>query len=329
MSGLDPGESVIPRVDLGGFQAASTQDRRRIAEFVDDTCRTSGFLIVDNHGVDQGVIDAAWSVARAFFDLPLAQKLASMPGAAGSPRGYFPAEQESLARTRGVDAPPDHKESFSSGPLSQPEGYIAGEGFDFFYGANSWPASPDGFQHAWCAYYRAMEELGAGLMRLLATALQVDEDFFEAFHTHHLSALRALNYPAGGSENQAGQQRAGAHSDYGSVTILKPDPDVGGLEIQSPSGDWLSAPPVGDAFIVNIGDLMARWTNDLWVSTMHRVANPGADQPRRQSIAYFMNPNYDATITAIPGCVASGELPAHEAVLAGDYLLGKFRSAIR
>ena len=121
--------------------------------------------------------------------------------------------------------------------------------------------------------------------------------------------------------------RAGAHTDYGSLTILKPDPDVVGLEIEIAPGQWLPAPPAADGFIVNIGDLMARWTNDRWTSTMHRVTGDGA-MPRRQSIAFFQNPNYDAVIECLPGCGSADGKATYSAVVAGDYLRERFSAAV-
>lgn len=325
-------DTTIPTVDLAAFLSGSIEERRLIAERVDEICRSIGFLIIENHGVPQDVGDAAWSAARAFFDLPLAEKMAAQSPNPGCPRGYFPIEQESLAKTQGIDTPPDQKECYSSGPLSLPVGHSADGDFDFFYGPNIWPAESTEFRQAWMDYYAAMEVLGSQIMQMLATALQLDEDYFVNFHTHHLGALRALNYPSLTGEVLAGQQRAGAHTDYGSVTILRPDPAVGGLEVQHPSGQWISAPNLQNTYIINIGDLLARWTNDRWVSTMHRVVEPVGDTdspaPRRQSIAYFMNPNYDAKIEAIATCLETGETARYQTVLAGQYLIEKFRSAL-
>ena len=240
-----------------------------------------------------------------------------------SPRGYFPVEEETLAKTRGEISAPDPKEAFSSGPPEAPAGHTHTDDFDFFYGANLWPVALPDFETAWLAYYRAMELLGAKIMTLLAAALGLDDDFFAPYHTHHISALRAINYPA--MPAVAGSSRAGAHSDYGSVTILKPDPHVGGLEVMAPDGDWIHVPSVIDAFVVNVGDLLAHWTNNRWVSTLHRVVAPDENPvPRRQSIAYFMNPNYDAAIRVIqPGDDAA----TGAAITAGQYLVDKFRSA--
>ena len=208
--------------------------------------------------------------------------------------------------------------------LHHPTGHEKTDDFDFFYGENLWPAALPELRNTWLTYYGAMEQLGASIMQLLAAALNIDTHFFETFHTHHLSALRGINYPASAGSNV--HSRAGAHSDYGSVTILMPDPDVGGLEVQTPDGRWISAPRTVYGFIVIIGDLMAHWTGNRWVSTLHRVVTPNEHPvPRRQSIAYFMNPNYDAEITVLPSCVAAYQNDS--SILAGKYLKEKFNSA--
>lgn len=324
-------QDSIPTVSLGAFLDGNATDRRRIAEKVDDICRSIGFLVVEDHAVPQEIIDDAWAQASNFFDLPLEKKLAVRSDVQNCPRGYFPLAGEALARTRGVASLPDQKEAFSCGPLAAPFGHEPNDEFDFFYGANLWPDEPAGFKNAWINYYLAMERLGAQLMQLLAAALQLPDDYFVEYHTHHLGALRGLNYPPVPTKLDAGRQRAGAHSDYGSVTILKPDPGVAGLEVRLPSGQWIAAPMVSSGFIVNLGDLMARWTNDRWVSTLHRVVEPGTnvavDAPRRQAIAYFMNPNDDAEIRVIDTCLEDGEAPKYPPVLAGRYLIDKFRAA--
>lgn len=321
--------SEIPAIDLGAFFGGTEAHKETIAAEVDEICQSIGFLVVDNHGVPAETIDRAWTAAKAFFDLPLARKLELHSNDPACPRGYFPFAEESLAKTRGVESPPDRKEAFSSGPLAPPEEHAPTADFEFFYGANAWPASLPGFRQAWVDYYRAMEDLGARIMQLLARALNLEEEYFAPFHGHHLGALRALNYPASPAAENTALLRAGAHSDYGTVTILKPDPRVGGLEVQLPSAKWIQAPAVTESFIVNLGDLMARWTNDRWISTVHRVTDGAAsgEVPRRQSIAYFMNPNYDAEIAAIPTCLGADETPQYEPTLAGEYLVRKFTDA--
>ena len=129
-----------------------------------------------------------------------------------------------------------------------------------------------------------------------------------------------------------GQLRAGAHSDYGSLTILLPQTGSGGLQILSPSGRWVDVPPVPGAFIINIGDLMAQWTNDRWVSTLHRVINPdlvAGQSSRRQSFAFFHQPNWFAEIACIEECLPAGDKPKYQPVLSGPYLMGKFKSTVK
>jgi isopenicillin N synthase-like dioxygenase len=174
-----------------------------------------------------------------------------------------------------------------------------------------------------------MEDLAARIMKVFARALGLPEGFFASMIDHPVSAMRALNYPEQTIAPKPGQLRAGAHSDYGSLTILLPQPGSGGLQIQTPRGEWREIPSIPDAFVINIGDLMAQWTNDYWVSTVHRVANPeGAARARRQSLAFFHQPNWFAEIACLDVCLKDGETPKYEPVLSGPYLMNKFRSTV-
>lgn len=322
---------MIPSIDLHAFLAGNAEQQNTIARQVDEICKSIGFLIIENHGVPGDVVGNAWSATRAFFDLPLEEKLRSKPADPACPRGYFPMAAEALAKSLGVDTPPDIKESFGIGPLHAPAYEIADEDFAFHYGENLWPAVPAELRGALTDYFNAMQLLGSQVLRLFAAALELPHDFFDRFHTHPMCALRCINYPASGEPLLPRQKGAGEHSDYGSITILKSDPDVPGLEIRLPTGRWARAPLVENAFIVNIGDMMARWTNDRWVSTLHRVIQPGTQDDgasRRQSMAFFHNTNFDAEIECIPTCLKSGEESRYGPVLAGNYLIERFTSAI-
>ncbi len=304
----------FPVVDISGAEEA--RSRTRIAAEVDAACRRIGFLAVTGHGVPDVIVAAAWDAAVAFFDLSMAEKLAADRG--DSPYGYMPFADEALAASRGGVALPDLKESFNLGPFHLPDTGVV------------WPDPPAGFREAWTAYYRAMEDLAGRLLSIFATALDVPADALARYFGRHTSALRALNYPALDRPAAPGQVRAGAHSDYGSLTILLPGPGRGGLEVQDRAGTWVPAPLVDGGFVVNIGDLMERWTNDRWVSTVHRVVNPPvevAGTERRQSIAFFQNPDADAVIAPLPTCVPSGERPRYQPVVFGEWLHGKFSAA--
>jgi isopenicillin N synthase-like dioxygenase len=324
--------SAFPIVSLATFESADADRRKVLSLEVDAICRTTGFLAIADHGVPQGVIDAAWGKAKAFFDQPVAVKQAAKAPYPGYPYGYLGPNSEALAASRGVATPPDLKESFNGGPLSQPPGMTDKEALSFCYADTIWPSAPDGFKNAWQTYYKAMEDLAARIMKLFAAALTLPDDFFADKIDHPVSALRALNYPEQSVAPQPGQLRAGAHSDYGSLTILLPQTGSKGLQIERPDGSWLDVPPIPGAFIINIGDLMQRWTNDRWVSTVHRVANPANPEEakaRRQSFAFFHQPNWFAGISCLDVCLEPDETPKYEPVLSGPYLMGKFKSTVK
>jgi isopenicillin N synthase-like dioxygenase len=320
-------DSAFPVFDLARFEAASPQEKRVLAEEIDTICRATGFLAVSGHGVAKATIDACWTKAEEFFSLPVARKEDAKVLHSGYPYGYLGYEVESLARSRGVAAPADCKESFSCGPQQVPEGLTDEQALNFCYAKSIWPEAPAGFSAAWLAYYAAMEDLAARIMRVFAVALRLPEDFFAPYVDTPISALRALNYPALATAPKPGQIRAGAHTDYGSLTILLPQAGSRGLEILAPDGQWVEVPPHPGTFVLNIGDLMARWTNDRWVSTLHRVVIPAdGGAQRRQSFAFFHQPNWDAEITAIDACLAPGETAKYSPVRSGPYLMSKFQS---
>jgi isopenicillin N synthase-like dioxygenase len=316
----------FPVLDVARFEAASPMERRAIGGEVDAVCRSTGFLSLINHGVAEPTIAALWSQAEAFFALPDDAKLRAKAPYPGYPYGYLPPLAEALARSKGVESPPDLKESFNGGPERVPPGLDDPEALAFCYAETIWPDTPDGFKDAWLTYYRAIEALAARVMKVFAVALGLPETHFAPFLDAPISALRALNYPALARPPAPGQIRAGAHTDYGSLTILLPQPGSRGLEIFS-AGRWIEVPPTPGAFVINIGDLMARWTNDRWVSTLHRVVIPedgGAE--RRQSLAFFHQPNWSAFIETLPVCLAPGESPKYAGVRSGPYLMSKFQS---
>jgi isopenicillin N synthase-like dioxygenase len=321
--------SKFPVFDLARFEGGSPQLREALGREIDEICRATGFLAVSGHGVPASTIETCWTKAEAFFALPLERKESAKAPFPGYPYGYLGIETESLSRSRGVDAPADRKESFNGGPERAPDGLTDPEALAFCYAKTIWPAAPTGFREAWQGYYSAMEDLAARIMRAFAVALKLPEDFFAPFIDAPISALRALNYPVLSTAPKPGQLRAGAHTDYGNLTILLPQKNSRGLEILGPSGNWVEIPAIPDAFIINIGDLMARWTNDRWVSTLHRVVIPAdGGAQRRQSFAFFHQPNWSAEIFALEACLAPGEAPKYPPVRSGPYLMSKFRATV-
>ncbi|MDO8365135.1 MAG: 2-oxoglutarate and iron-dependent oxygenase domain-containing protein [Actinomycetota bacterium] len=307
--------SWVPVIDISSRTAPAA-----IAE----ACERVGFLTVVGHGVPQQVVTDAWSTSRAFFDLPLAQRMQVAMPRPGYPYGYSPVAGESLAASLGRDGHPDLKESFAIGPVDAPTHTITDPDEAFAWSANLWPAALPALRPAWEAYFRALADLSARLLRLMALALALPEHHFDPMITRHTSAMRALNYPAADGA-LPGQMGAGAHTDYGTLTVLLADPVQGGLQVQSAGGAWHDAHPEPGSFVVNLGDAMARWTNDRWRSTMHRVQVPSG---RRQSIAFFHNANWDAVIECIPSCLAPGEVPKYAPIEAGPHLMQKFQSTV-
>ena len=319
----------FPVFDLAAFETADPQTRKALGQEVDRICRRTGFLAIGNHGVPQEIIDAAWGKAREFFNLPADVKQQARAPYDGYPYGYLGPEKEALAKSRGDHTPPDLKESFNGGPLATPVDVSDPDALSFCYADTIWPGEPDGFVEAWKTYYRAMEDLASRIMKVFAVALNLPDDYFESYIDEPISALRALNYPEQTVAPKTGQLRAGAHTDYGSLTILLPQAGSRGLEILSPEGEWIAVPPVPGAFVINIGDLMARWTNDRWVSTLHRVVNPPPEEggmDRRQSFAFFHQPNWSASIECLESCRTEDGGAKYAPVLSGPYLMSKFQA---
>jgi len=319
----------VPIIDIAPSLAGDTAAQRRVAAAIGEACRDIGFLVITGHGVQQDLIDRVEAASRDFFDLPLDEKMKVGRPAPDVTRGYIPIRAEALERGRGkAGAPGDLNESFMIGPLDAPgDAYHRGPAAGKHFHPNLWPERPVELQPAWTAYFHAMSALAQHVMRLFALALDLPEQFFDAKIDRHISRLRVRNYPAPATPPEPGQVRAGAHTDYGSLTILKTEAKPGGLQVCNRAGQWVDVPVVPDCYIVNIGDMMARWTNDRWVSTLHRVVNPPMEQAavsRRQSLVFFHNPNYDAEIECIPTCLAPGAQPKYEPTTSGEHLRTQF-----
>ena len=325
-------KAAVPVIDISPYRRGDRDARRALAAEVDRTCREIGFMVIAGHGVDPELIEAVESASRTFFDLPLAEKMRIVRPAPDVTRGYMPLKAEVLVRSRGGDAQGQNKgdlnESLMIGPVDVTDApyYIASAAGRHF-APNLWPARPDGLREAYESYYRVMDALAIDLMRIFALALDLPEKYFDASVDRSISRLRVRNYPAPEMAPEPGQLRASAHSDYGSLTILKTEDRPGGLQVQGSDGEWLDVPHVPGCFVVNIGDMLARWTNDRWVSTLHRVVNPPLDRvagSRRQSVVFFQNPNYDALVACLPSCANAANPPKYPPTTSGGHLREKF-----
>lgn len=328
-------ETTIPVVDLRRFTHGSEEERAWVGRDVDEACREIGFFVVVNHGVPAGVVRRGWRAMTRFFDLPAAEKALAPQMTADYNYGYSALEGETLSAGHGESNAPDLKEMFATGPYNPASGIAAPR----------YPPKPRNFQRAWHEYYVALEALADQLLRLFASALGLETDFFARLSDRHASSLRALNYPdlgALGGTASRNRLRASPHTDYGTLTILRSGGP--GLQVRNrSSGAWVDVPHVRRShFVINLGDLMSRWTNDRWVSTPHRVifqdsVDLESEQPwrfwrrrpntRRQAVAYFHNLNPDANVSVINTCVEEGHTPKYPPVLAMDHLLAKHLAA--
>jgi isopenicillin N synthase-like dioxygenase len=306
----------VPLVDLSADDATDQ---------IRDACERVGFLSIVNHGVAADTLDDVWRTAREFFDLPVEDKTAVAMPFAGYPYGYAPMAYEALARSTGATAPADAKESFAIGPVDAAKHVFVDPDEASAWSPSLWPAGPHDMRAAWERAFREFGALAGRLLGLMAEGLGLRSDYFEPMIDRHTSAMRALNYPVVNGSLPHDQLRAGAHTDYGTLTVLLADPNVGGLEVQRPDGSWAAVPPEPNLLVVNLGDAMARWTNDRWRSTLHRVVPVSQ---RRQSIAFFHNANWDALIECLPTCLGPGESPRYAPMDAGPHLMSKFRSTV-
>jgi isopenicillin N synthase-like dioxygenase len=318
----------VPVIDIARFRFGDPAGRRAVAEATGHAVNEIGFLVITGHGVDPDLIARTQTVSNAFFDLPLAEKHRVVRPAPDVTRGYIPLEAESVGRSQGVDLPGDLNESFMIGPVDTSEdAYFTSSAAGKHFYPNIWPAQPAALRLIYEDYFRAMGGLAETLMAIFAQALQLPEDFFAGAIDRHISRLRVRNYPAPTAAPLPGQLRAGAHADYGSLTILRAEDKPGGLQVLNRVGDWVDVPIAPDSFIVNIGELMARWTNERWKATLHRVVNPPVDKQsvsRRLSLVFFHNPNYDAVVAALPGTVMPGEVAKHPPTTSGEHLRAQF-----
>ena len=318
---------MVPVIDVAPLLAGAEAERRGVARAIGRACEDVGFFTIVGHGVEAALVRRMSDVSRAFFDLPLADKQRVRRPRPEQSRGYIGVGEENLSYGVGRDTT-DLKEFFAIGPVDVPdEPYFTAAAAYPSFAPNVWPERPAELRAIYTAYYRAMERLAGRLMQAFAVALDLPEAFFRDKTDRHISGIRVINYPDQPHAPAAGQLRAGAHSDYGALTILKAEDVPGGLEVRSRAGEWVAVAPVADSFVINLGDLMMHWTNDRWISTLHRVTNPPRDAAlgsRRQSIVFFYQPNYDALVECLPGCSGPGNPAKYAPVTSGEHRLQKF-----
>ncbi|MFV0358489.1 isopenicillin N synthase family dioxygenase [Tropicimonas sp.] len=294
---------MIPILDWRLF--AGDSDPQRFVNDLGLACRDSGFFLLRNHGIDRDLVDQVFASADSFFELTEAEKRTLSIYSNPHNRGWAKLGSEKLDETGTLL---DRKEAFNIG-LDLPAHDPRVRAREPFRGVNLWPEIP-GFRDVMLRYFDSAMTLGVTLHRAIAADLGLPEDFFRDKFDAPMATLRLLHYPPGtGTRDEIG---AGNHTDYGSITILKTD-DEPGLQVKTRDGAWLDVPNDPDALVINIGDCLMRWSNDIYVSTPHRVLPP---KRRRRSIAFFLDPNPDALIEALPGTGAA----RYPSVTGAEYL---------
>ena len=318
--------SDVPTVDIGPFLDGDARGKREIAARVRETCERTGFLIICGHRFPMELLERAKRELFAFFDLSFETKQRWHPTGPSKQRGYHGFATRGLAYTLGQQTPPDLRETLFLGPVDDHRAHYAGmPEAATSYAPNLLPTEPPGIDRTLVAVYREYERLAEDMMRVFSSALGLPDAFFDGVLSRHFSILSCHHYPELKEPPLPGQLRTGAHTDYGAMTILTATDAQGGLQVRLPDGSWAGVQPKVSEFVVNLGDMMARWTNERWVSTLHRVVNPplGAPQSRRLSIGMFVHPNYDQRIECVPTCLSPGEKPRFETITAGEHIKRK------
>ena len=301
----------IPVIDLAPLFGPRRRATEDCAAGLLRACTEVGFFYIRNHRIAARTIETALEQTRRFFALPMDAKLAYDLERTRRHRGYVPFS----ALSADPGAEPDRQEGFEVGlelPADDPL-HLAGNSL---HGPNVWPDELPGFSVAVYRYFEELLALGHVLFRAFAISLGLREDFFEPMITRPITQLRLIHYPE--TEHEAGDSATlgvGAHTDYECFTILWQD--APGLQVQNTSGEWIEAVPIPGTFVVNIGDMMQRWTNDLFVSTPHRVVNPA--RTARYSLPMFFGTNHDTVVRVLPECTGPGNPPRYPPTHAGHW----------
>jgi isopenicillin N synthase-like dioxygenase len=316
----------VPVINIADFAAGNKEQRRAIAAQIDRAAREVGFMQITGHGIPDSAVASLIQAMDGFFDMPLEDKQKWRPSSPAINRGYNGPKTERLSYSLGVNSAADLFEAFNVGTPASDFPHL--DLSPLTYAANLWPQQPAGFEDKVQAWYRHAGGLARTLTRIFAIALDLPENYFAAFTGHSVDMLRMNNYqlPATDLRLEPGQMGMGAHTDYGIVTILWADNVQPGLQILDGKGCWHDVTPAPGALLVNLGDMLARWTNDRWISTMHRVLAPvDADGRivRRRSAAYFHDGNADAVVSCLPGCADEQHPALYPAVTVAEHLEAK------
>ena len=295
------GQPTLPLIDIAPLRSRGPGEKA-VVEAIDRACRDVGFFYVTGHGVDRAIVDAAFVAARGFFHLSEAEKCEVL-ATRDHYRGYFPA---GIFAPREAEGPPDPYQQFKIQMELAPGDPDVAAGKPL-HGPNRWPVSPPGFRSAVTAYFNAMRDLGDDLLQGFALGLGLDRDRFMKHFTKPLSPVSLLYYPPRGAAEVA-PFGVHPHKDDDAFTILVQD-DAGGLQVERRDGGWMDAPPLPDAFVINIGNMLETWSAGRYVSTPHRVVQTNSAE--RLSMPFFAVPDFDTEICPVIGETPPSDAPLH------------------
>jgi isopenicillin N synthase-like dioxygenase len=302
----------IPVIDVSPLWGGASAGVAEVAKQIHRTSTEVGFFYVSGHNVSRDLMRAVYFAAKYFFNLPTETKRAITVNRAH--RGYVPFAQT----TQPGRKHPDLKESFNFAyPFSPADPEMSAK--RALIGLNQWPDGEQQWRALLEEYYGAVFELGQRILQGFAVALDLPLNFFRQVYRKPLVRARLLHYPPQPPDAEA--QSAAEHTDYGAITILWQD-EVGGLQVRNAKGAWIDAPPIEDTFVINIGDMLQRWSNDLFVSTPHRVLNTSGRE--RYSIPVFYDPDYDTVVECLPNCATPASPAKYPPIMAGEYITSRY-----
>jgi isopenicillin N synthase-like dioxygenase len=295
----------IPIVDLAPSFADDPEGKRAVAWEIHKACRDTGFFYVKNHGVPEALCREQLAWTERFFARPADDKLKLDFKASPRRLGYEPFLRQVLDE----GSAPDLKESYM---YRQP--FRDGRAED---PTNQWPADLPGFREQMTAYRRAIGTLALHLVHCVAQSLDLPDSYFDDGFDPASCSVRILHYPPQADIGRQNQLGAGAHTDWGALTVLLQD-SAGGLEVRNASGQWIRAEPIEGTFVINLGDMMRRWTNDVYHSTLHRVLNNVSGRDR-YSVATFCGPHESYLVECVPTCRPTDRAPLYAPCTAGEH----------
>jgi len=311
---------AIPIIDIGPLVIPNNNSKslRKTVNEIRDACKNIGFFYIKNHQIPKDHLSVLIPLVQEFFNLPLEEKMKIHISKSDIFRGYTPLGKE-LTNEKfdwhecvdfGLDLEPSHPEVIEGKKL---------------VGPNQWPENQHNFRKVLEKHWDLMIILGRIITEGLAISLGLSKKYFSPFMSKSHSYMRISNYPPYEKKQEENiGDGIGAHIDYGFLTILLQN-NIGGLEIKNSNNEWIKAPIIPGTFLINIGHMIQRWTNDYYKATIHRVIPPKNET--RCSLPFFFEPDFDTVVAPINKFYSADNLPRYKPIHFGDYLERTFETS--